>query len=191
MHVDSAVDKGSTFSFTIPFEETHPEFTNVVVEDTSPTPSEQHPSHIVQPRIDQTFCGKILLAEDDPVSRKMVQRMLQKVNCEVLCAVDGNEAVRLFQNHHFEIDLILMDVMMPNLDGLEATARIRELESKRIGNATEGRIPAPIPIIALTAGAMKGDRERSLNTGMTDYITKPISYHCLTQTVRTYLKSLQ
>ena len=112
-------------------------------------------------------CSKILLAEDDTVSRKMVTRMLEKAGYEVLPAVDGIEAVCLFKEHHDTIDLVLMDVMMPNMDGLEATEKIREFEQG-------SEFADSIPIVALSAGAMKGDKEKGLECGMNSYLTKPV-----------------
>ena len=94
--------------------------------------------------------------------------MLKKAGFGVLEAVDGVEAVSMYVQNRRTIDLVLMDVMMPNMDGLEATKRIREIES---------RLPEcdSVPIVALSAGAMKGDREKGLEVGMTDYLYKPIS----------------
>ena len=82
---------------------------------------------------------------------------------EVTVANDGVEAMELFNNHDF--DLIFMDIQMPNMDGIEATKKIRDA----------GNSKSDIPIIAMTAHAMKGDRERFLDAGMDDYISKPIS----------------
>ena len=122
----------------------------------------------------------ILLAEDDTTSRKLATRMLQKAGFEVLPARDGSEAVSLFQQHQAKIDLILMDVMMPKLDGLEATEQIRELE--RLSQSAES-----VPIVALSAGAMKGDRERGLQVGMSDYLFKPVNRGELLKTLARFL----
>lgn len=105
----------------------------------------------------------ILLAEDNLVNQKLAIGILQKLGHLVTVAQDGNIAVNLFQDQQF--DLILMDVQMPNCDGLEATRRIRDLEE------ASGR---RIPIIAMTAHAMPGDRQKCLDSGMDDYLTKPI-----------------
>ena len=108
----------------------------------------------------------ILLAEDNKMNQKVAVNMLKKLGHKVTIAQNGQEAVDQFMAHSF--DLILMDGQMPVMDGLEATQTIRKLE-----NESAGPIPH-IQIIALTANAMKGDRERFISSGMDDYITKPI-----------------
>ena len=106
---------------------------------------------------------KILLAEDNLVNRKLVSALLNKAGHTVSFAENGREAVELHKKQDF--DLILMDVEMPEMDGLEATTRIRNTPRDRSRR---------IPIIAMTAHAMKGDRERFLEAGMDDYLAKPI-----------------
>ena len=120
----------------------------------------------------------ILLAEDDSISRKIARKMLNKAGFSVVEAIDGVEAVAMFTQHRDSIDLILMDVMMPNMDGLEAIERIRRIE------ASDPAWYKTTPIVALSAGAMKGDREKGLEVGMTDYLCKPISQIPLQQTIR-------
>jgi PAS domain S-box len=109
----------------------------------------------------------ILLAEDDSINQKVISKMLEEKGHNVDIANNGNEALHLYQQKPF--DLILMDIRMPEMNGLEATQKIRELES-------EG---THIPIIALTAYALKGDSERFLNQGMDGYISKPIDMNNL------------
>jgi signal transduction histidine kinase/CheY-like chemotaxis protein len=106
---------------------------------------------------------RILLAEDNPVNQKLAVRLLQKQGHLVKIANDGAEAVAAVRNAAF--DLVLMDVQMPNMSGLEATSAIRALEPPG------GR---HLPIVAMTAHAMKGDRERCLEAGMDGYVSKPI-----------------
>lgn len=106
---------------------------------------------------------RILLAEDSLINQKLAVGILEKWGHEVVVALTGREAVRLFEQQPF--DLIIMDVQMPEMDGLEATQQIRSLE-RRSGKH--------IPILAMTAHALKGDRERCLNAGMDDYVGKPI-----------------
>jgi CheY-like chemotaxis protein len=103
---------------------------------------------------------RILLAEDNPVNQKVVQRILGQFDCHVDLAGNGLEALDLLDRAHY--DVVLMDVRMPELDGLETTRRIRDAE-----------LPHP-HIIALTANAMEGDRKQCLDAGMDDYISKPI-----------------
>ncbi|MBW1701402.1 MAG: response regulator [Deltaproteobacteria bacterium] len=106
---------------------------------------------------------RILVAEDNVVNQKLVIRMLEKAGHTPVVAANGREAVDRFKAEHF--DLILMDVQMPEMDGYEATGVIREKEKETGGH---------IPIIALTAHAMKGDREKCIAAGMDDYLSKPI-----------------
>ncbi len=106
---------------------------------------------------------RILLAEDNAVNRVLAVQLLEKRGHTVTIACDDNEAVVATQKEEF--DVILMDIQMPEVNGFEATAAIRERE------ASTGR---HVPIVALTAYAMKEDRERCLSAGMDAYITKPI-----------------
>lgn len=110
---------------------------------------------------------RLLLAEDNPVNQRLATVLLQKAGHEVVLAQDGEQAVSLVQQDG-DFDAILMDVQMPNMDGLEATAEIRRRERE----AASGE--PGIPILAMTAHAMEGDREMCLNAGMDEYITKPI-----------------
>ena len=107
---------------------------------------------------------RILLAEDNAINREVAVRMLSKRGHKVVVAGNGKEAVEAFESQSF--DMILMDVQMPEMDGFEATAVIRRKEKAK---------GTQIPIIAMTAHAMKGDRERCMNAGMDDYISKPIA----------------
>ena len=106
-----------------------------------------------------------LLAEDNPVNQKLVVTILQKRGHRVTVAANGREAVNHFAERHF--DFILMDVQMPELDGFEATGEIRRLEA-------QSERDERTPIIAMTAHAMKGDRERCFDAGMDEYLAKPI-----------------
>ena len=106
----------------------------------------------------------ILVAEDDASNRLLLQRLLRKQGHSVVCVSTGLEALKALAIRHF--DLVLMDVQMPEMDGIETTRRIRSGES--------GVNRRDIPIIALTARAMKGDREQLLLRGMTGYLSKPL-----------------
>jgi len=111
---------------------------------------------------------KILLAEDNPVNQKFAVRTIEKAGHTVVVTHNGREAVEAWkQGGH---DVVLMDVQMPEMDGFEATGRIRELEKDQ-GRRT--------PIIAMTANAMKGDKERCLEAGMDGYISKPVKRQIL------------
>ncbi len=117
-------------------------------------------------------CKRVLLAEDNAVNQKVAARLLEKSGHSVVVASNGMEALHALERERF--DVILMDIQMPELDGIEATARIRERE-KHGSYRT--------PIIALTAHAMTGDRERCLTAGMDGYVSKPIQLEELVQAI--------
>jgi CheY-like chemotaxis protein len=105
---------------------------------------------------------RVLLAEDNPVNQMLAEALLKRQGHRVSVAQNGAEAVRKFRDERF--DLILMDVQMPEMDGLEATRRIREMEQE---NGTR------IHIIAMTAFDQEGDRQRCLEAGMDGFLSKP------------------
>jgi CheY-like chemotaxis protein len=107
--------------------------------------------------------GRVLLAEDNPVNAIVAESTLQRLGLEVVTVADGEQAAEQAATRRY--DLVLMDCQMPGIDGFEATARIRRHERERGG----GRLP----IIALTANALQGDRERSLAAGMDEHLAKP------------------
>jgi signal transduction histidine kinase/CheY-like chemotaxis protein/HPt (histidine-containing phosphotransfer) domain-containing protein len=121
--------------------------------------------------------GHVLLVEDNPVNRQVAQRLLSLSGLTMDCAENGREAVDMSARSRY--DAVLMDCQMPVLDGYAATREIREREKK----AGMDRIP----IIAMTANAMVGDREKCLGSGMDDYLSKPLNRHLLEQTVRKWL----
>jgi len=125
---------------------------------------------------------RILVAEDHAINRKLVVRLLENMGYGVDVALNGVEAVREVDRGTY--DLVLMDVQMPGMDGYEATREIR----KRGGRGTKG---AAIPIIAMTANAMKGDREKCLASGMNDYIAKPVRPAQLEETIEKWLINLE
>jgi len=112
---------------------------------------------------------RILLAEDDLVNQEVAVSILKKRGYHVVIADNGKSAIQLLADQKF--DLVLMDVQMPEMDGFEATEEIR--------NGKNNKIDSEIPIIAMTAHAMKGDRERCLSIGMNDYLPKPINANLL------------
>jgi two-component system sensor histidine kinase/response regulator len=113
---------------------------------------------------------RVLLAEDNVVNAKLAVRLLERLGCHVDVASNGHEALKMVQSIPF--DLVFMDCQMPEMDGFEATRAIRAWENtSRVGESPVSQLP----IIALTANAMQGDRERCLSAGMNDYITKPLS----------------
>jgi PAS domain S-box-containing protein len=119
---------------------------------------------------------RILLAEDNAVNQKLAVRLLEKQGHTIVVAVNGKEAVEMVQQQPF--DLVLMDVQMPEMDGFDATAAIRHREHGT------GR---HVPILAMTAYAMKGDRERCLASGMDGYISKPIQPREMWETITQFV----
>jgi len=117
---------------------------------------------------------KILLAEDNPVNQRLAITVLQRFGHDVHLAQTGLEVLEALDTHD-DFDVILMDIQMPEMDGIEATRRIRERE------AADGGF---IPIVAMTAHAMVGDRERFLEAGMNDYVSKPVSRGRLREVLR-------
>jgi len=127
--------------------------------------------------------AQILLVEDNPVNQKLAKMMLSKAGYQVEVTGNGKEAVEIYTKSPGDFDLILMDIQMPEMDGLEATREIRKLETVKLKpvapqlqssiNNQQSTIQR-VPIVAMTAHAMKGDKEKCLTAGMNDYITKPI-----------------
>jgi two-component system sensor histidine kinase/response regulator len=130
-------------------------------------------------------CARVLLAEDNPVNQKLAKMMLSKAGCQVETAITGKEVVEKFTTSPADFDLIFMDMQMPEMDGTEATHRIREWEESVICNA-QSPIKR-IPIIAVTANAMKEDRIKCFECGMDDYITKPIKSELLLKVIEKWV----
>jgi len=119
--------------------------------------------------------SKILLVEDNEMNRDMLSRRLQRKGYEVIMAVDGEKGLTMAQSER--PDLILMDMSLPVMDGWEATKRIKTMTET-----------ASIPVIALTAHAMEGDREKALEAGCDDYDIKPIDFKRLVEKMETLLE---
>ncbi len=118
--------------------------------------------------------AKILLVEDNEMNRDMLSRRLLRKGFEVVIAVDGGQAVAMAESEH--PDLILMDMSLPVIDGWEATRRVKV-----------AKMTAHIPVIALTAHAMSGDREKAISAGCDDYDTKPIEMQRLLEKIEALL----
>ncbi len=146
--LESEMGRGSTFLFTARF-------------GISERLAEAHHTALVEEVARSPL--RILLAEDNPVNQKVAVRLLEKVGHTVTVAGNGREALTALQRESY--DLVLMDVQMPEMDGLEATSAIRQ---------TEASTGVHLPILAMTAHSMRGDRERCLGAGMDGYISKPI-----------------
>jgi len=121
--------------------------------------------------------GKVLVVEDNPVNLAVVKKMLEKAGLTTVTANDGVEAMEALRQQHF--DVVLMDCQMPRMDGYEATEAIREREAR------QGLMR--MPVIAMTANAMAGDRERCLAVGMDDYLSKPVKPSELENKLRQWL----
>ncbi len=121
---------------------------------------------------------KVLLVEDNITNQQVATAMLNKMGMRVDAVADGAEAVRTLKDISY--DIVLMDVQMPVMDGLEATRKIRDPKTKVLDH--------DIPIIAMTAHAMEGDRDRCLEAGMNDYIPKPVSIQNLAQTLDKWIR---
>ena len=143
----------------------HPsELLDAILNVLSARASEPDPKEAVNaPPNDRRHTMKVLLAEDNAVNRTLAKRLLEKHGHTVVVVENGRQALKALERE--KVDLVLMDVQMPEMDGLEATAAIRAREKNTGGH---------LPIIALTAHAMKGDREKCLAAGVDDYLTKPI-----------------
>lgn len=126
--------------------------------------------------------GSILVAEDNPTNRLIVTKILEKMGMSVTTVENGLQALYALERGRF--DLVVMDCQMPVMDGYEATRKLREREAAR--GATNEK---PIPVIALTAYALEGDREKSLNAGMSDYLIKPLDPEKFQDTVRSWLSA--
>ncbi len=124
--------------------------------------------------------GHVLLVEDNAVNRQVAQRLLGLVGVSFDIAENGQEAVERWMKGHY--DAVLMDCQMPVMDGYNATRTMRRLES-------EGQHPGHTPIVAMTANAMAGDREKCLASGMDDYMSKPLNRALLEQMLRRWLPS--
>ena len=160
--VESELGRGSTFWFTVRLEVASAAATAAEGEESRRSKGQR--AAPAGPGGSAARSAQILLAEDNPVNQKVAASILAKLGHSVQVVGTGAEALRALRDRSF--DLVLMDVQMPELDGLEAARRIR-------GEGSEALDPR-VPIVALTAHAMPGDRERVLDAGMDDFLAKPI-----------------
>jgi len=172
--VESTLGEGSTFYLTLPLAAAHAAAAEYEPIDGSATlATENH----AQPPLS----GRVLLVEDHPINRMLAEAMLRRLGLVVLATGSGREAAAMA--HRDAVDLVLMDCQMPDMDGIEATRRIR---------AREAQIGAqPMPIIAMTARTMEGDRERCLASGMDDYLPKPVKLTALCECLARWLPARQ
>lgn len=121
---------------------------------------------------------KILLVEDNLLNQKVVMFNLKKYNYDIIAVSNGLDAIKTAKENQF--DLILMDLMLPELNGFEITIKIREHE-KEIG------IETPVPIIALTANTLDNDREKCIEVGMNEYLSKPFTANQLAEKIHLFI----
>ncbi|MGD2087852.1 MAG: ATP-binding protein [Candidatus Aminicenantes bacterium] len=176
IEVESTVGKGSRFFFEIDLEK-------AAENDTQPVNKEEknfdNKNLKTQPQPAEAVCKNeisklcVLLVEDNLINRKFMARLLHAKGWEVLQAINGKEAIEKYRDIH--VDVILMDIQMPEMDGYEAAVKIRKLEA-----GTAGRVP----IIALTAHAMESYMKKSYSSGMDAYLTKPIDPEEMYRTIQ-------
>ena len=168
--VESIEGQGSTFSFQLPF---------AIPETVSRTESEPPATcpEAEQEETPQRGSLRILLAEDNPINQRLAFLLLEKKGWQAAAVATGREAVQALRTD--EYDVVLMDVQMPEMDGLEATRIIREEEKIRGGH---------VPIIGLTAGVLKGDQERCLMAGMDGYLPKPFKAEAFYGEIESYAR---
>lgn len=180
--VDSEPGRGSTFWFELPFATSSGPFEPLDSVQTSEARTELNPPHADgrQPQ------ARVLLAEDNEINQEVAREMIEAAGCRCECVGNGRNAASAVLAGDY--DLVFMDCMMPEMDGYEAAQAIRAEETRR---AAAGEVRR-VPIIALTANAMKGDRERCLAAGMDDYMSKPLEPEAMARMVRRWLaKSAQ
>lgn len=161
--VDSEPGRGTDICVVLPFREAA--LPRAASEEDLPLPTEE------------TTERRVLIAEDNPVNRIATRRFVEKLGFEAVCAEDGAKALKALREQSF--DCILMDIQMPVMSGVEATRVIRSDET--------GTFNPEIPIVALTAHAMEGDRERFLDEGMNAYLSKPVEFPDLAKLLSRFL----
>jgi signal transduction histidine kinase/CheY-like chemotaxis protein len=178
--VESEVGKGATFTFEICLPEDHDSTKPLLDQSADIVHIAEHDPNESDDNYTDLFCGRrILLAEDVEINREIVQTLLEPTGAQIDVAVNGAEALRMFSENPESYDLILMDVQMPEMDGHEATRRIRALSNPRA---------ALVPIIAMTANVFKEDIEKCLEAGMNAHIGKPVDFNETIKVINLHLK---
>jgi CheY-like chemotaxis protein len=176
--VESEPGKGSTFAFTSQMRS--------VEEQSVPAELNQDGAEASPQAEDFSFKGyRILLAEDVDINREIMMTLLEPTGLEMDSAENGAEALRMFSEASGKYDLIFMDVQMPEMDGYEATRRIREFEKTDPGSSKE--MGGQVPIIAMTANVFREDIEKCLACGMNGHVGKPLNFDEVLRTLKKYL----
>ena len=123
---------------------------------------------------------KILLVEDNLMNQKVVMYNLKKLNCTITPVSNGKVALEIFKNNNY--DLVLMDIMLPEMNGYEITIEIRKFEKLN-------EIKNPVTIIALTANTFENDKEKCFSVGMNEYLSKPFTAQQLIKKIEKYIQS--
>jgi len=205
IRVSSEQGKGSTFIFTVQAKKSAQ--ANDVI---NVTPEAEQNVKVEEPNLDGLFAGhRILLVEDVEINREIVLALLEPTRLEIDCAENGAEAVRKFNEAPARYDLIFMDIQMPEMDGYEATGRIRALEAERNAGASFTKNKTPdnngasftggetrsydrnlrkqIPIIAMTANVFREDIEKCIEAGMDDHVGKPLDFDEVMEKLKNYM----
>jgi two-component system, sensor histidine kinase and response regulator len=184
--IESELEKGSTFTFTIQLKRS----TNIYLDM-----DKQQAEKIKTDNIAGIFAGRrILLVEDVEINREIVQTLLEPTKLEIDCAENGIEAVRMFAKAPNKYDMIFMDIQMPEMDGYEATRRIRAIEAEQCKSGENDKTQSnssylckQIPIVAMTADVFKEDIEKCLTAGMDSHIGKPLDFDVVINRLNSYL----
>jgi signal transduction histidine kinase/NACalpha-BTF3-like transcription factor len=186
--VESEPGKGSAFSFTVPLRKSAGpvEETESALPRGSPVEQEEAPAAL-SPEGQDDFSGyRVLLAEDVELNREIVLALLEPTGISVECVENGSMALRIFNASPEAFDMIFMDIQMPEMDGYEATRRIRAFEEdQRKKTTTERR--GDIPIVAMTANVFREDIEKCLAAGMNDHVGKPLDLGEVLRKLHKYL----
>jgi signal transduction histidine kinase len=178
IEVSSTLEKGSTFTLYVPFDSSHADSHTTAASRSTPwtattDAAATSESSMIAPANETCFIGSVLVAEDNPGNQILMHAMLRRSGIDPVIVSNGQQAIQAVQNGRF--DLIFMDMHMPVLNGYDATRLLRQTYPD-------------LPIVALTASAMKGDRDSCLLAGCTAYLAKPISRHQVVAMLNRFLK---
>ena len=192
--VQSELEKGSTFSFTIQVKrgkekEQKPSINN---ENKNSNKKGNWQQELISLSNTGLFTGRrLLLAEDDEINRQVILGLFAKTQLQIDYAENGAEAVRMFKEALQKYDLILMDIHMPEMDGYEATRKIREFEAEQQDRSGDGISPQVVPIIAMTANVFSEDVEKCFEAGMNNHISKPLDFNVVLEKLRSHLMNTE